>query len=468
MRRKVVLIGIDGADWHILNKWIDEGKLPNFKKLKENGIFKRISTVIPPMTAPAWTSIFTGSDPSEHGVFGMVKFDIFRKKLNIYTLCDIKVDPIWRILDRRELRSIIIRFPLAYPVEKINGIMIGGLFAPILDKKSVYPPSLLALIKDFPHETSYNKGLLLRIQGKYLDVVKYYNDIFRKRVEVVKYLHRNYKWDFFFALFDESDRLLHLFADKEDYVLPHFKEIDNFVGWLIDNMDEDTSLVIMSDHGFRKINKVFFINDWLIEEGYLNIPVNKKIKEKVTNTILRILAKIPNFYTKYLANNLNVKVFKHMSTENPEQLIEYLVSNSIATCLSYGEGGIRLNPYLDPNERKYYKKDIISKLNKLRDPDTGERILYAYDRDSIYKGMYRYRGPDILLLPFNGYTITSRISASSFIAPSTSLNKWGDHLNVEAKENAILFVYNYEGASKEMPSSVIQIQQLILSIMELT
>ena len=68
--KKVVLIGIDGATPDLLQKWIKEGKLPNFQKIQEKGVYGKLKSTTPPFSAPAWTSIATGCNPGKHGIYG--------------------------------------------------------------------------------------------------------------------------------------------------------------------------------------------------------------------------------------------------------------------------------------------------------------------------------------------------------------------------------------------------------------
>jgi len=72
-RPKVIVIGLDGATWDLIKPWADEGKLPTFKYLMENGAWGILESTIPPLSPSAWVSIYTGCKPSKHGIFGFVK-----------------------------------------------------------------------------------------------------------------------------------------------------------------------------------------------------------------------------------------------------------------------------------------------------------------------------------------------------------------------------------------------------------
>ncbi len=69
MKRKVIVIGLDGATFTVLQPWIDKGYLPAFKKMQEEGAWCPLESVVPPITAPAWASFMTGKNPGKAWYF---------------------------------------------------------------------------------------------------------------------------------------------------------------------------------------------------------------------------------------------------------------------------------------------------------------------------------------------------------------------------------------------------------------
>ena len=68
MQEKLVILGIDGADWKIIDPLLQEGCLPNFSKLIEKKYRLPLPSIYPHLTPPVWTSIFTGVNPGKHGI----------------------------------------------------------------------------------------------------------------------------------------------------------------------------------------------------------------------------------------------------------------------------------------------------------------------------------------------------------------------------------------------------------------
>ncbi len=140
--KKVLIIGIDGMDPKVTKELIKEGKLPNFKKLSESGSFLNLNTSYPPVSPVAWTSIATGVNPGKHNIFDFIirdpntlilELSIFKA---INTLSgtkyesNVKGTPFWKVTSNNNIPTTIIKWPLTFPAEKVNGKMLSGLGVP--------------------------------------------------------------------------------------------------------------------------------------------------------------------------------------------------------------------------------------------------------------------------------------------------------------------------------------------------
>ena len=124
MNSRLLILGLDGGTFDILLPWMQKGFLPNLGKIYDEGVSGPLRTILPPITAPAWTSFYTGKNPGKHGIF-----EFFIKRENSYqevavnsTFCKSKT--LWDYLAEENKKVAVLNVPMTYPPQKVNGIMI--------------------------------------------------------------------------------------------------------------------------------------------------------------------------------------------------------------------------------------------------------------------------------------------------------------------------------------------------------
>ncbi len=154
--KKFVVLGLDGMDYALTEKFLEEGKLPNLIKLSQQGCFKQLTTTIPPISPVAWSSFQTGSNPGKHNIFDFLTRDKKsylpklssvdirspRRKINLgkYQFglgkADIRLlrkgKPFWKTLGEHGIFSSVIRVPVTFPPEKFYGVQLSGMCVPDL------------------------------------------------------------------------------------------------------------------------------------------------------------------------------------------------------------------------------------------------------------------------------------------------------------------------------------------------
>jgi len=154
--KKFVVLGLDGMDYALTEKFLAEGKLPNLIKLRKQGCFKQLTTTIPPISPVAWSSFQTGSNPGKHNIFDFLtrdkksylpklssvdirpprrkisfgKYQLALGKANIRLLR--KGKPFWKTLGEHGIFSSVIRVPVTFPPEKFYGVQLSGMCVPDL------------------------------------------------------------------------------------------------------------------------------------------------------------------------------------------------------------------------------------------------------------------------------------------------------------------------------------------------
>ncbi|MEX2030653.1 MAG: alkaline phosphatase family protein [Anaerolineales bacterium] len=280
-RTKVFVIGLDcAAPELVFDRWRQD--LPNLSRLAGQGLWGELESCIPAITVPAWSSMLSGRDPGELGIYGFRnRADYSYDRRFIATSNYVEVPLIWDYLTAADKRSVVIGLPQTYPVKPLKGEMVAGFLAPGRQSEFTYPSSLKNEVLrvapeydvDVPQFRTDDKGGLLRqIQ-----------EMTEKRFRVVDYLLQNKAWDFFMLMEIGVDRIHHGFWSYHDpqhrrYVAgnpfehaihDYYVYVDRAIGEWLSRIDEDTVVLVVSDHGAKRMDGGICLNEWLWREGWL-------------------------------------------------------------------------------------------------------------------------------------------------------------------------------------------------------
>jgi predicted AlkP superfamily phosphohydrolase/phosphomutase len=277
---KICVFGLDCAAPEVV---FGDERLVNLRGLMAAGMYGRLESVIPPITVPAWMCMCTSQDPGSLGVYGFRnRVDHSYDKLGFANSASIKALAIWDHLGREGKRSIIIGVPPNYPPRRINGISVGCFLTPDTTKN------------DFTHPASF-KAKINELVGEYPVDVKNFrterkdwlkDEIFRmsqKQWQVVHWLLKEQQWDYFHFVDIGLDRMHHGFWDYFDEKHVQFEAgnpyqnaipeyylwLDQQIGKALELLDEDTIVLVVSDHGAQRLDGGIAVNEWLIREGLL-------------------------------------------------------------------------------------------------------------------------------------------------------------------------------------------------------
>ncbi len=277
---KTLVIGLDSAAPEIL--FADE-RLTNFRRLMEAGCYGSLETVIPPITVPAWMCMATSQDPGSLGVYGFRnRTDHSYSGLGIVDSKAIQELAIWDQVAREGKRSTIIGVPPSYPPHKVNGICIGCFLTPDTERDTfTHPAAIKDTIADLVGQYAVDVKDFRTPKKDWLKEEIY--AMSRKHFEVVRHYLRESKWDYFQFVEIGLDRLQHGFWKYHDpqhvlhpmdnpyadVIRDYYVYLDHEVGTLLDLLDEDTAVLVLSDHGAQRLDGGFCVNEWLVREGLL-------------------------------------------------------------------------------------------------------------------------------------------------------------------------------------------------------
>jgi len=282
MSGRVAVIGLDCADPNlVLERWLDE--LPNIRGLVSGGTWGPLRSVDPPITVPAWTCMLTGRDPGELGIYGFRnRQDYSYDALGIADSRAVGIDRVWDHLGRAGKHVIVIGVPQTSPPVPVNGELVSCFLTPDPQKA----------------EYTYPAGLRSEIEalvGLYRTDVRNFRSDDRDRIlsevyemteqhfAVARHLLDTRPWDFFMLVEIGVDRLHHAFwryldpthpqyepeHRYRDVIRSYYQYLDEEIGELLARFDDETAVLVVSDHGAQAMQGAICVNDWLLQEGYL-------------------------------------------------------------------------------------------------------------------------------------------------------------------------------------------------------
>lgn len=427
--RRVVVIGLDGATFDLIKPWAAEGHLPTLKYLLQKGAHTSLQSTIPPMTAPAWTSFATGTNPGKHRLFDWIAREAAGYTFAPVTALDSQAPTIYSLLSQAGQRVCALNIPMTYPAVPVNGVMVSGIPAPTLDTNSVYPKTLLDEIRQQVgnYHLYPDPGQAYSDLGIDAFLTRLY-ECANLRIQTFDYLRQQDEYAFAMMVFNGTDTISHAmwkFMDQahplhnptkfEKYgqaIRTYYQYIDTYLGRLVDSLDDNTLLMIMSDHGFGPFHKFIHVNNWLIQEQFMQIqkqPYSQLKKAAfyaglspmaVYDTLMKLgLGGLKKNVVRGSGQGLLKKLFLSFNDVDWPNTAAYSLGNVGQICLNV-KGREPLGAVEPGRPYEQTRDQIIDRLWQLRDPDTHEQVVEAiYRREEIYKGDQVEHAPDILFLP---------------------------------------------------------------------
>ncbi|MFX0186847.1 MAG: alkaline phosphatase family protein [Candidatus Hodarchaeota archaeon] len=397
MKNRNIILGIDGVPFDLINNLSDKGVMPNFKQLKNEATFKVMKSSIPHVSSVSWSSIITGENPGEHGIYGFTEIIKNTYSMSFPNFNALKSKSFWH--KKPEKKSVIINVPSTYPVKELNGIHIAGFVALDLEK-GIYPKNLIPKLKEIKYEIDIDVKLAKQQSKDF-----FFKELFRIlkiREKTFNFLWNECNWDNFLAVITGSDRinhfLWHVYEDDTNQYhyrfIEYFHEIDDIIGNIKSKLKEEDTFIILSDHGMERITQNVNLNTYLENQGYLSLSENFKKYNRITNGSKAFVLDPGRVY-------LNKK-----------------------------------NRYPNGTVRKENEKEIIEDLKKLFDDlkfKNQKVIKKIYEKQEIYSGKMIEAAPDLVLIENKGFNLKGAIGKAKIFEKEKIFS--GKH-----NENAFLLI----------------------------
>lgn len=432
---RMVVVGLDGATFDLIEPWVAEGKLPNLARLLTESSRARLRSVLHPFTAQAWSSMATGANAGKHRIFDFWErnFDVYGFRL---TNASFRALPaLWTLLSRAGLRVIVVNVPMTYPPEPVNGILISGWDTPGLQSAFTYPPELkgeldrlagqpyVIVPDDWKYSTAQRGDLVLAELLREVDV----------RYAVVQKLMAREAWDLCFFVVSALDggshflwqyhdptHPLHDAAETARYfdadpLLQVYQRADQRLGELLAALPPDVHVLVVSDHGEGPLGDVaIHLNSWLAKRGLLAFRPSRS-PSSLRQKVRRWLARLVDWGKHQLYGRVSFGALSRLRHLWPERL-RTLFSEELfypnvdwSRTRAYSEelrGNIWINlagrdPHgiVEPGaEYEAVRDRVVAELAELTDPATGRRLVNrVWRREEWFSGPYVERIPDLLV-----------------------------------------------------------------------
>ena len=445
-KNKVFVIALDGAPPDMIGLWARQGKLPLFKRLMAEGCTSELSSAVPWHTPTAWCSFMTGKNPGKHGVYNFVSRDPDHlSEMAFLSGASCKAKTLWRYLSERGRSVGVVNVPMTYPAEEVQGFLIAGFPALPDDTYFSYPKTLIGDLKTRGWDLT--QGAATEVLGSLERRFEESWEQVQSRVEASLCLMREYPWDFFMVHFLETDRVGHIFwrfmedgeqagSQYSNYILQFYQWMESAMLRLMKELDDNTTLIIMSDHGMGPRHYVVSFNRWLLDKGYLVLKNDlftrlKHVLSSPRLPRLNPLRLVPDRVLSllvYTLLHLGLKVMKaeavrqgtirQQSWKTPKGVLSLLQAPMLnfrnvdwtkTAAYSFGcsyVGAIYLNVVgrrpegiIKPGiEYDRIRAGISTELQQLANPTSGERLVRRVAKaEDLYAGPYLPDAPDLIV-----------------------------------------------------------------------
>jgi predicted AlkP superfamily phosphohydrolase/phosphomutase len=434
MGTKVLIIGLDGATPELIDRWAEEDKLPNLKHLMQEGVYGKLRSVYPPISPAAWTTFATGYNPGKHGVYDFRVYDNTRYTCFADTIVDSNAfagKTIWDIVGATGQKVGVVAMPVTYPAWKVNGFMISGYPTPDESKSYTYPPELAQTIPPLIGDsTLFKSGMRQELFEEMKRLLYQCTDVSINQMKKDDY-------GLFIMVVGATDRAHHdwwMYIDPSHpayepeearryghLIQETYQVADECVGKLLEAVDEDTTVIVLSDHGGGAHPAFYFNTNYFLRTLNLLQPSAKALKKKgglgavfkqFYRTRIRRFSSLEKLYRslprvlKKLATRLDSQTMMNLDAIDWKRTKAYrFPMYPPVEGIMINVAGRQPEGCVQPvEEYEAIRTQILKDVCNLCDPRTGEPIvLEAYRREELYHGERIEAAPDIILVTQDCY-----------------------------------------------------------------
>ena len=455
------ILGLDGASLNTIEETSSRTRLPNFEKLFVEGSFSELRSVYPYVTAPAWTTIFSGVNPGKHGVFEM--FKVSNTGLTPSNMTSSDIPFLWDYLTWANKKTLAVGIPFFYPAPKIKGAFISGRFCP---SASFFPSSLGEKFDlspfEYDHLSMEEKTLKLVSNPEESVSSKILEDL-RKRVDTMMRLVDSDSWDCAILIEGLPDDLLHVAYGTNEVVDEMYRELDRFVGLILSRLrNPGDALMIISDHGFRHIERVLYLNEWLRQKGYAKYQASKLARLLLslgvswdTLSSRGMVSKIFAFLVKHFPRALEKTGDTLRSGMLADQSAKFGSSQVSVFSINEPLAWLRIS---EPSKTVVSVDALVDELAELKETGILKKV---FKTSEIYSGRHTREAPgEILVEAADGWSIDTLRWNNKRLTGKPLFTKKGVH-----QREGVVFFYGNAGDGKSINFSSAKIHDVVPTVL---
>jgi predicted AlkP superfamily phosphohydrolase/phosphomutase len=429
---RTLVIGIDGGTFDLIRPWAEAGDLPTLGRLMAEGTHGPLESTLPPVTAPAWTTFATGVNPGKHGVFDFIRpmgeAQGRTGEFDLVNATSIRAPTLWQILSQAGRTVGVMNVPVTYPPQPVNGFVIGGMLSPV-SGTFTYPAALLDQYADqlepyrIAPKIQYKPGNEAEFIADLVDLVE-------RRGEYALRLIDDYPYDLLMFHFQATDNIQHALWKYADPAHPRYEpqgaaqfgsglkqiyqRVDGYIGRMLERVPKDTTVIVMSDHGFGSLHYVVNMNLFLLQHGLLTLKrdVWTQLKTGLFRagltpaSIWHLIERtgLQNYVWQVSKSTRNKVVGKFLSFDDVDWSRTVAYSIGHVGQIYFNIKGREPEGIVEMGEQyESVRQRVIEALGRLRHPDTGQALVdRVISGDKVVHGPHAARGPDLHIV-MDGY-----------------------------------------------------------------
>lgn len=420
---KLLVVGFDGATFNIIRPLIANGRLPTLAHLLQNGAWGTLTATVPPITPTAWTTVFTGKNPGQHGIYDFQELDPRTYGRSPVATQRHRHKTVWDLLGDAALPAIISDVPFTYPPRPLHGLMLTGygtprtpstIFTHPADLAEQLPASLRPYVRVALPQHDFDRS------PAFLDE---WRDIMNGRRALLRHLITQRDWSLFFHVFSITDNLAHIFWTYLEPSHPNYgrsaapayrqalfdayEQCDQLLGDMLDWAGADTRLLLMSDHGFGSVYPRQYLFQRLVDGGYLHYQASGGAQGWLLQQAIRTYNRLP-FLREWIKNLRPSRRHSLKQSLNRGGLlpgndaIDYAKSRVLPS-----DFGLQLwlnrqdrfaHGIVDAAQTAVLQSELATYLQADRDPATHLPIIRrVYSGAELYSGTHAASAPDLII-----------------------------------------------------------------------